>query len=53
MAAAIIELFDDPDKKQTIAENAYRMVNENYNWPVMARKMVEVCRRLVESARES
>ena len=44
MAASIIELFDDAEKKQTIADNAHRFINENYDWSVMAEKLIGICK---------
>ena len=48
-AAAVNELFDNPEKRDSIAENGWRMVHENYDWSAVARRFVTLCRELVDS----
>ncbi len=50
MAESVIELFDKPEKTKSYAEKAQQVVNEKCDWPVMARKLVDICRRLMDPA---
>lgn len=47
-ADAVIELLGNEEKRQTVAENGWRMVNEKYDWGSKAKRLVEICRQLIE-----
>jgi len=44
-AEAVCALFEEPDRKEAIAEHGYRTVNEMCDWSVSAGKFVEVLER--------
>ena len=49
-ADAVIELLKNDEKRQSLAENGWRMVNENYDWAAMASRLVDVCRQLIDTS---
>ena len=48
LAWGILHTLQRPDWARQRAENAYRMVLEEYNWTVIARRTAEVYRRVVD-----
>jgi glycosyltransferase involved in cell wall biosynthesis len=51
LAACVLALFGNSHKRTAVAEAGFRMVNESYDWSVMARRMVDICRHLVRSSK--
>jgi glycosyltransferase involved in cell wall biosynthesis len=50
---AVTELFDKAAEREAIAENGWRMVNENYDWSKMAARLVAIFRQLPASYKKS
>ncbi len=48
LAWGILHTLQHPDWARQRAANAYRMVLEEYNWPVIARRTLELYQRVVE-----
>ncbi|MDI7274590.1 MAG: glycosyltransferase family 4 protein [Anaerolineae bacterium] len=48
LAWGILHTLLRPDWARQRAENAYRVVLEQYNWPVIARKTADLYRRVIE-----
>jgi len=48
LAWGILRTLNDPDKAKVYAENAYRMVKEEYNWDRIAERTAGVYARVVE-----
>lgn len=46
-ANAIIRLFNSPDLRSTLAKNAYRLVNEKYNWSRTIDSVFELANQIV------
>ncbi len=45
-ADAVCRLLDEPDKKEAVASQGYRTVNEKCDWSVSAAKFIEVLERV-------
>jgi len=50
-AEAVCALLDDPEKKDALAEQGYRTVNEQCDWSVSAAKFVELLERVATRQR--
>ena len=46
LAGAITALVDDPQRARQMGEAARRRVADHFSWPVTARRVVEIYRRL-------
>lgn len=53
LAWGISHTLSDPDKAKVYAENAYRMVKEEYNWGRIAERTAEVYSRIVEERKKA
>jgi glycosyltransferase involved in cell wall biosynthesis len=47
LAAAMIELLDDPAKAQSMGENALHHAKENYDWNDIADRFIEIYQEIV------
>ncbi len=41
-AQAVLRLLQNPELCQSVAENAYRLVSEHYNWPIIMPRFVDL-----------
>ena len=41
VAAAILSLFEDPERAEAMGEAAQRLVEDRYTWPVVARRVLD------------
>jgi glycosyltransferase involved in cell wall biosynthesis len=48
LADAITDLYDDPDKRQTMVKNASALYERSYRWTVQQDILIDVTRELIE-----
>jgi len=47
-AEAVIRLLQKPELRQSVAENAYRLVSEHYNWPIVIPRFVDLAEKVAQ-----
>jgi len=52
LASAIIKLYQDPDLRKQMGGNGRKYVVENRSWESVARKVAEVCEKIVKEHRD-
>ncbi len=50
LARAITNMLDDPKKARTMGKNGRRRVEQNYDWKVVARQVVDVYKDVLDAA---
>ncbi len=52
-ASSIIELFGNKEKRDSLVDNGWRMVNEKYDWTSMSERMVRVFHQLLDAVKKT